>query len=172
MQYSDFLLKSVLEVRFNFFTCVSESEFRAHSIWAHYRYPFRIQSALKTLITHARTWHSLQLSKVKFELSSLHQQSKPNLVCRHYYPWITLCVVMHCTVTCDQSWKWIENYLFFKAWKVCLKDCGQDGELANAMRLVILKLTNLWFPPCICSRQPDKKSHSRQEAFRTKMRKY
>ena len=97
MEDSDFLLKSVLEVRFQFSTCVSESEFRARSIWVHYRYPFRIKNALKTRRSHARTWHFLQLSKVKFELSSLHQQSKPNLVCRHYYPWITLCVVMHCT---------------------------------------------------------------------------
>ena len=42
MQHSDFSLRSVLEVQFNFFTCVTESEFWARSIWAHYRYPFRI----------------------------------------------------------------------------------------------------------------------------------
>ena len=37
MQHSDFLFRSVPEVQFNIFTCVSESEFRARSIWAHYR---------------------------------------------------------------------------------------------------------------------------------------
>ena len=37
MQHSNFPLRSVLEVQFNFFTCVSESEFWARSIWAHYR---------------------------------------------------------------------------------------------------------------------------------------
>ena len=61
MQDSDFLLKSVLEVRFNFSTCALESEFRARSIWAHYRYPFRIKSAIKTLKTHAQTWQCCQV---------------------------------------------------------------------------------------------------------------
>ena len=42
MQHSDFPLRSVLEVQFNLFTCVPESEFRALSIWAHYRYLYRI----------------------------------------------------------------------------------------------------------------------------------
>ena len=47
-------------MRFNFSTCVPESEFWARSIWAHYRYPFRIKNAIKT---HARTWQCCQISR-------------------------------------------------------------------------------------------------------------
>ena len=112
----------------------------------------------KTLITHARTWHFLQLSKVKFELSSLHQQSKPNLVCRHYYPWITRCVVMHCTVTCDQSWKWMKNYSFFKAWKVFMwarwRVGGRDETAGGNVMFVHALLVffgHFWFWMGICN---------------------
>ena len=56
-------LKSVVEVRFYFSTCVSESEFRDRSIWAHFRYPFRILSPQKRKKL-CRLW----------SVSSLHQQ--------------------------------------------------------------------------------------------------
>ena len=53
----------------------------------------------------------------------------------------------------------------------CLKDCGlprQEGELEDAMRLVILNCSqSVISPSYICSWQPDKKSPSRQ-AFKSR----
>ena len=45
--FFDFCLISVLEVRFYFFTCVIESDFRARPIWPLKLYPSRIQTAMK-----------------------------------------------------------------------------------------------------------------------------
>ena len=45
--FFDFYFISVLEVRFNFFTCVLESEFRAHSILQLKLYLSEIQTVLK-----------------------------------------------------------------------------------------------------------------------------
>ena len=42
-------LKCVVEVRFYFSLCVSESEFQARSIWAYFRYPeLQVPQTLKT----------------------------------------------------------------------------------------------------------------------------
>ena len=115
MQHSDFLLRSVLEVRFNFFTYVSESEFQARSIWAHYRPPIQNLKCPKTLKMHARTLISPHPSEVKPELCRLCTSSPiPICVGRHYYSWSTLnwVLYLHCTVICDhQSWKWTENWI-------------------------------------------------------------
>ena len=53
MYHKDSDLKSVLEVRFLFSTCVLESEFWARFILPFWYYPLRIISALKTPKTHA-----------------------------------------------------------------------------------------------------------------------
>ena len=115
MQHSDFSLRSVLEVRFNFFTYVSESEFRARSIWAHYRPPIQNLKCPKTLKMHARTLIFPHPSEVKPELCRLCTSSPiPICVGRHYYSWSTLnwVLYLHCTVICDhQSWKWTENWI-------------------------------------------------------------
>ena len=68
MSHSDLKFKSVLGVCFCFSTCVSESEFRNRSIWAHFRYPFRIVSPPKTLKTQdfLSTYLKLSLNCVAF----------------------------------------------------------------------------------------------------------
>ena len=115
MQHSDFLLRSVLEVRFNCFTYVSESEFQVRSIWAHYRPPIQNLKCPKTLKMHARTLIFPHPSEVKPELCRLCTSSPiPICVGRHYYSWSTLnwVLYLHCTVICDhQSWKWTENWI-------------------------------------------------------------
>ena len=86
MQHSDFLFRSAPEVQFNIFTCVSESEFRARSIWAHYRPPIQNLKCPKTLKMHARTLIFPHPSEVKPELCRLCTSSPiPICVGRHYY---------------------------------------------------------------------------------------
>ena len=70
MSHSVLKLKSVLEVRFCFSTCVSESEFRNRSIWAHFRYPFRIVSSPKTQ-DFLSTYLKWSLNCVVFDLCRL-----------------------------------------------------------------------------------------------------
>ena len=91
---------------------VSESEFRACSIWTLWTYPFRIQNALKTLKTHARTSYFPPPFFVKLELCRICM-SMPNSICadRQCYPWIILfCAVLR-AVICDKSWKWSESFV-------------------------------------------------------------